>query len=380
MRNIKRRLALTFTAIGVVTVGSAFAYHNLSSETASVHSTESVPTESQAGKDGRLLVRGFTVRESLSDEGTRTAFTGTLQPRYVAQVGFRVSGKISERLVELGEKVAAGQVLFKLDSVDADLQLRVAESDHASAESLYKQTKAEEARMTDLLQSKSVSRSEYELALAARDVAQARLNAAERRLSLARNQRQYCELVADSAGLITSITAEAGQVVNVGQPVLQMMQGDELEVAVSIPESLVSNAKKLDASVSFWSLRGPVVKAQLREMSPIADPVSRTYDARFRLNEAVPDVSIGMTATVHLSNAASNGILIPLTAIANRGETPAVWRVKSADGAVELVDVEIIQYRSDSAVVRASLNPGDTIVSAGVQRIDPSTLVRIWKK
>lgn len=380
MRNIKRRLALTLTALGVVTVGSAFAYHNLSTESPATHGASEPQMESEPSKDGRLLVRGYTVRESLSDEGTRTAFTGTLQPRYLSQVGFRVSGKISERLVELGDKVVAGQVLFKLDSIDADLQLRVAESDFVSAESLYKQTRAEEARMTDLLQSKSISRSEYDATVAARDVAQARLNAAERRLSLARNQRQYCELVADSAGMITSITAEAGQVVNVGQPVLQMMQGDELEVAVSIPESLVANAKKLDASVSFWSLRGPMVKAQLRELSPIADPVSRTYDARFRLVESIPEVSIGMTATVHLSNAASNGMLIPLTSIANRGEKPAVWRVKSETGAVELVDVEVIQYRSDSAVVRSSLMPGDVIVSAGVQRVDASTLVRVWKK
>jgi RND family efflux transporter MFP subunit len=289
-----------------------------------------------------------------------------------------VAGKVSERLVEVGQRVKKGEILFRLDPEDMELQLRVAEADHLSAQSLQKQSAAEEARLKQLRTTGSVSQSEYDLGLSNRDVAKARVDAADRRLTLAMNQRTYCDLIADSDGLITSINAEAGQVVNVGQPVLQLMQNCELEATVSLPENFVADVPKRRATATFWSMPGVELQAELRELSPMADPVSRTYDAKFRLKEPSKALAIGMTVTIMLNNSEEDGICIPITSIAGSKNHPMVWRIDPKTGQVEPVAVEILQYRTESAIVRASFQQGDKIVSAGVQRVDANSLVRIW--
>ena len=381
MKFPKRRILIGATVLVIASIGAAFAYNNLQSEQSRIgaaHLGDS--TIRRLNPNGsELVVRAFTIRSNSEPTGAKHAFTGTMQPRYQASVAFRVAGKISKRIVEVGQRVKKGEVLFQLDPEDIVLQLHVAEADQVSSLSLFKQSTAEQTRLLQLRSTFSVSQSEYELALANRDVAKARLDATDRRLALAFNQRTYCDLVADSDGLVTSIQAEAGQVVNVGQAVLQLMRTDELEAIVSLPEYLVPDVKKLRATATFWSRPGLELQAELRELSPMADPISRTYDARFKLKESAPDLTIGMTASILLSNSAEDGLCIPITSIASRNELPIVWRIESISGRVEAVAVEIIQYRNETAIVRGPFRSGDRIVSAGVQRIDENSRVRVWE-
>ena len=365
----------------ITSIGVGFAYHKLQSEPDQTGLSRAdasvVPQINPNGSE--LVVRAFSIETGSGASAAKHAFTGTMQPRYQASVGFRVPGKVSERLVEVGQRIKKGEVLFRLEPEDSDLQLRVAEADQISARSLLKQTAAEEARLQQLRSSGSVSQSEYELGLANRDVANARLDASRRRLALATNQRTYCDLLADTDGLVTSIQAEAGQVVNIGQSVLQVMQTDELEANVSLPESLVSTVKKLRASATFWSRPGLEMPVELRELSPKADPISRTYDARFKLKDAAPDLAIGMTVSIQLSSELDEGLCIPITSIASRNDRPVVWRIEPISGRVETVKIEILQYRNETAVIRGPFRSGDRIVSAGVQRIDENSRVRIWE-
>lgn len=366
------------TAVVVTSIGGAFAYHNLYSETptgplAKLSHEDSTPLNPNGAE---LVVRAFEIEQGANC--ATHSFTGTLQPRYQSLVGFRVAGKIASRHVELGERIKKGQVLFKLNPEDAELQLRVAEADQVSAQSLLIQTAAEEKRLAQLRTSGSVSISDYDLAVAGRDVAKARFDAANRRLELAKNQRTYCDLTADSDGLVTAIQAESGQVVNVGQPVLQIMQSDELEAVVNLPEGMVSVVKGLEATAAFWSRPDIRLQAQLRELSPVADPQSRTYDARFRLLESATELAIGMTVSIQLDDPRQEGISVPLTAISSRENKPVVWRIET-NGGVTPMSVDVIQYRTDFAIVRGELNAGDRIVSAGVQRVDEHAKVRVWE-
>lgn len=369
-------------AIGVTSIGGAFAYRNLSSKESVALATHSKPEaafQSKRNPNGsELVVRAYVVEANSRASGATHVFTGTLQPRYLASVGFRVSGKISERSVELGQHVRKGQVLFRLNPDDSELQLRVAEADQVSALSMLKQATAEEARLSQLRASGSVSQSDYDLALSTRDVAIARVDGAARRLTLAKNQRTYFDLVADSDGLVTSIQAEAGQVVAVGQPVLQIMQNDELEVVVSLPEGLVGEVRKLSAIATLWSRSELKLRAELRELSPMADSASRTYDAKFRLLDHANDLAIGMTASIQLSDPKESGITVPLTSISSRNDQPIVWRIEPHTGKVVAIFVDVIEYRSDTAIIRGELQQGDRIVSAGVQRIDENVKVRVW--
>jgi membrane fusion protein, multidrug efflux system len=377
----KRRSLLLAAAVVTTSIGGVFAYQTIQLE----------PTESTLAKSSHsaglhlnpngseLVVRAHTIVTAWGATRAKHAFTGTLQPRYQAALAFRVAGKLSERLVEVGQRVKKGDVLFRLDPEDMELQLRVAEADQISAQSLLKQSAAEEARLKQLRTTGSVSQSEYDLGLSNRDVAKAKVDAADRRITLATNQRTYCDLIADSDGLITSIQAEAGQVVNVGQPVLQLMQNSELEATVSLPENLVADVQKLRATATFWSMPDVELQAELRELSPMADTVSRTYDAKFRLKDPNQSLAIGMTVTILLNNSEEQGICIPITSIAGSKDRPMVWRIEPKTGHVEAVAVDIIQYRTESAIVRGAFQHGDKIVSAGVQRVDEHSLVRVWE-
>jgi len=268
---------------------------------------------------------------------------------------------------------------MQLDPVDVALQVEVAESDWTAARSQLAQVEAEANRLRPLLSNGSVSKSEYDFATAARDTARARLDAAEHRKRLAENQREYCDLKADRDGLITALIAEIGQVVAAGQPVMQWMQGDELEAGVSVPESMVREVRDLSAEVTFWSRPGTAVRGQLRELSPIANPPSRMYDARFELIDPPADLALGMTATVHLADSgAAVGIPVPMSALAQRNGESIVWKVQS-DGALESVRVDLVHFEAERAIVRGDLREGDQLVSAGVQKLDPECRVRVWK-
>ena len=334
--------------------------------------------------------RLFTIRTNKRD-AVRTLI-GTVQARYETELGFRVGGKIAKRLVDVGSRVNAGDELFALDLADYELQLDSASADLASAEATYKQAAADETRMRNLRSSRSVSEDEYDRALAARDVAAARRTAAGRALDLARNRLQYTKLQAPTEGIVTAIMAESGQVVAEGRGVAKLAQGNELEVVVGVPERLIAGLSDAAISVTYWSLPGVSSRTKLRELSPTADPVARTYEARFSIIDVPAELQLGMSATVHLNNETSaGGLAIPSSALAGRQEkfvgtngaaadSPVVWKVLDEAGHISAVPVEIISYGQEQVVVRGDLSDGDRIVSAGVHKLDSGVTVRNWEE
>ena len=325
-----------------------------------------------------LMVRAYKIPDPSESRLGQRSFSGTLQARYQSLLGFRVAGKIIHRGVEVGDRVKKGQILFRLDPTDYDLQLQVAQADLEAAKSQLVQIEAEEGRLADLRKTRSTSQSDYDLAVSLRDTARSRLQAAGNRETLAKNQRQYADLIADQDGLVTRLMAEVGQVVSPGQPVGQWVHGTELEALVSVPESMQQALSQSKASVEFWSMPGVSVPCTLREISPIADPASRTYDAKFTLVDPPKGLAIGMTANVVIYRDQEDGFSIPMGAIAESQGSPIVWRIV-ADGRVQAVPVEILKYGSQFATVRGSLGQGDQIISAGVQRIDAQCKVRVWQ-
>ena len=325
-----------------------------------------------------LMVRAYKIPDPSESRLGQRSFSGTLQARYQSLLGFRVAGKIIHRGVEVGDRVKKGQILFRLDPTDYDLQLQVAQADLEAAKSQLVQIEAEEGRLADLRKTRSTSQSDYDLAVSLRDTARSRLQAAGNRETLAKNQRQYADLIADQDGLVTRLMAEVGQVISPGQPVGQWVHGTELEALVSVPESMQQALSQSKASVEFWSMPGVSVPCTLREISPIADPASRTYDAKFTLVDPPKGLAIGMTANVVIYRDQEDGFSIPMGAIAESQGSPIVWRIV-ADGRVQAVPVEILKYGSQFATVRGSLGQGDQIISAGVQRIDAQCKVRVWQ-
>jgi RND family efflux transporter MFP subunit len=308
-------------------------------------------------------------------------YTGIVRARYETDLAFRVGAKIVSRHVEVGQRVKVGTVLYRLDSTDYQLAVTSAEADLKAAEAEVLQTTAEDRRLTQLHPTGAVSTSDMEKARSAADVASGRRDRAREALRLARNRLTYCTLIADADGVITALPAEAGQVVAEGQVVARLAREGEMEAVVSLPENQAVAARQALAVVTLWSAPGESYSSVLRELSPMADPVTRTYQARFTIQHPDSMVVLGMTATVHLTAAnPSPGYVLPLSSLVRGGDRPAVWMMDRATGALTLQPVTVREYRQETIVLSAGVKPGQWVVTAGVQKLDAGMTVRLWEE
>lgn len=315
---------------------------------------------------------------TLSAATDARSYTGTIKARYESDLGFRVSGKIVERLVNIGDQVTPGMTLARLDATDYRLSLESAEAELKAAESSLKQADADEERYAALNKKTWVSDASYDQKKAAADEARGRAERANRALALAKNQLAYTDLVATEGGVITALPVEVGQVVGVGQLIVRVARLDELEAVVSIPESRIDGDRKSAATVTLWADADRVYEAKLREVSPQADPATRTYQARYSLQEPDAAIALGKTATVHLlSQGAGERAKLPLAAVFKDQGQPSVWLIDEVHGRLIKKGVEVSSWTETSAIISSGLAAGQKIVAAGVHKLDAGIPVRI---
>jgi multidrug efflux system membrane fusion protein len=319
------------------------------------------------------------VRVTVDTADGDVAYSGEVRARYETNLGFRVAGKIVARNVEVGSLVRSEAVLARLDPEDQQLNTRGAQSQLEAAKSEFEQTKAELERYTDLLKKNFISRAEYERRLNTFNLAKARLEQAQAQLSVSKNQAGYTELVADHGGVVTAILAEVGQVVTAGQTVMKLARTDEKEVVISIPENRLADLSAVgEITVTLWADPSKIYRGKVREVSPSADPVTRTYAARISMLDADASVSLGMTANVYLKELRRGAtMLLPATALFQDGDKAAVWVVDPATSQVNLVPVEVGEYMEDKVAILSGLNPGDIVVRAGVHKLFAGEKVRM---
>src|SRR6185312_3126457 len=302
-------------------------------------------------------------------------FVGVVRARHETDLGFRVAGKILVRSVNMGDVVHAGDVIARLDQLDLNLQVESAQAELTAATSNLADAAAEEARYAKLITSASIPAADYDHKKAAKAEAEGRLERARRALDLARNQLDYTELKVDADGVIIATPAEAGQVVNIGQSVARLAHGNK-EALVALPESWLDEARASAATVSLWANPDRRFKAQLRELSPQADASTRTYAARFTIENPDDTVALGMTATVRLARPATSRLAkLPLSAILNRGAGPSVY-VVGKSGALVLQPVTVASFTEDAALVSDGVADGDEVVTLGVQTLETGVRVR----
>jgi RND family efflux transporter MFP subunit len=308
--------------------------------------------------------------------GAVREFVGVVHARHETDLGFRVSGKIVERVVNVGDRVRAGDVIARLDPKDLRLQVESAEAELAAATSNRSQAAADYERYTTLKERGYAAIAEFDRKKAANDEAEGRLGRARRSLDLARNQLDYADLKADADGVITATRVESGQVVAIGQAVAQLAHQGEKEAVVALPETWLGEVRQAKASVRLWSDDGRSFQARLRELSPQADAATRTYAARFTILDADDSVAFGMTATVALGRSAEGKVAkLPLSSVLNRGNGPSVYVVDDA-GALRQRPITVAAFTADSALVSAGVSNGDKIVTLGVQKLEAGLKVR----
>jgi RND family efflux transporter MFP subunit len=310
-------------------------------------------------------------------ETPERSFVGTIKPRIEADMGFRVPGKVAKRLVEVGQAIDIGQPLATLDEVDLKLQAEQAVAEFTAATGVVAQAVAAETRARELRGKGWTTDAQMDSARAAADEARARLNRAERSVDLTKNSLSYATLAADARGVVTATLIEPGQVVAAGQTAVRVARFAEKEAVVAIPETLVERAKTGSASVTLWSEPNKKYAAKLREISPSADPATRTYLAKFSLPDVGDNVELGMTATLTLCDKKTARVArLPLSALYDAGDKPSFFVVDDA-GDIALKPVTIKAYESNDVVITDGVEEGAKVVALGVQKLDPSQKVRV---
>ena len=334
------------------------------------------PKEEKAVEEVRP-VRSVVAGTSAGAVGA--TYSGEVQARSESRLGFQASGRIVARLVEVGSHVKRGQVLMRLDPAQETLHVAAAVADVDAAKSRVAQNRIDLQRTEQLLARQFASQAEVDQQRLALAESQSQLRAAQAQAQIQVNQRGYTELVADRDGLVSAISAEAGQVVSAGQTVLTLAGDGEREVLVSIPESRVDELRRAKAlQVSVWAQPGRRWAGTLRELAPDTDSVTRTYSARIAVKDADASLRLGMTASVHAPDVdGAQAIRLPLTAVLDRGGKPQVWIVDAASSRVAARAVALGSAQDDSVLVTAGLAGGETVVTAGVHMLHDGQKVRV---
>jgi RND family efflux transporter MFP subunit len=324
-------------------------------------------------------VRTTVVDPKPIDEDCRAV--GEVRPRYESDLSFRIAGKIVARTVEVGTSVKKGDLLAQLDAQDYRNKMASAETDVVAAEAVLIEARASEARLRQLLASGITTRANYDLALKNLRSGEAKLDSAKAALSLARDQVSYTELRAEFDGIVTAVAAEAGQVVNTGQMIVRLARPGDKDAVFSIAESVFANGTGNGprSAILVNLLSNPRIEAEgaVREISPVADPATRTYQVKVTLRDAPEQMRFGVSVVGRLTTATAPVIVLPASALFDQGGRPAVWVVNPADSSVALKPVTIARYDTVRVVIREGLAKGDVVVTAGVNRLRDHQKVRL---
>lgn len=298
--------------------------------------------------------------------GGGPAFAGEVRAREESPLSFRVGGKLIERRVDIGDHVAEGDVLAVLDAGDLQAQARAAQAQLASAQAELGRARADRARFAALAQDQLVSRSALDAQNAAAAAAQGQVNAAQASLEVARNQAAYARLRAPADGVIAGRAIEAGQVVAAGQTVLTLAADGSREVVFAIPEGAIGTIRPgQPAQVSTWANPERRWPGRIREISPAADPASRTFAARVSIDAPDDALRLGQSARVHLQDNGRAQTSVPLAALQRSGDAASVFVVNPETSALEMRPIKVGGYAQDQVRVVSGLAGSDWVVAAG---------------
>ncbi|MEZ0296908.1 MAG: efflux RND transporter periplasmic adaptor subunit [Candidatus Methylacidiphilales bacterium] len=383
-------------------------------------------TKHTATHDPRIETPLVRIASAQRESAAGRSFTGVVVARVQSDLGFRVPGKIVQRLVDVGQTVKRGQILMRIDSAELELTVAARAADVESAKARSIQASADEARLRSLVKSGVVSAQSYDLAKASADSAVAQLTAAEAQVRVAQNYSQYSVLVADADGTVVSILTEPGQVVQAGQVVIRLAQAGPREASVNLPESLRPQiGSSAETSLYGAANESSPSSATLRQLSDSADPVTRTFEARYVLEGDMADAPLGSTVTVRLGSAALSGkspstrpvsspehavtplfqrisdkngpaskesesseesataaspVEVPLAAVHDAGNGPGVWVLDAQTSTVSFRRVRIGRLGEDTAVLVQGLAPGERVVSLGAHLLREGQHVRTAEK
>lgn len=322
------------------------------------------------------LVRTGSVE--IASDASR-AFTGIVAARVQSELGFRVPGKILERLVDPGQSVKRGQPLMRMDPIDLRLAAHAQQESVAAAKVRADQTAEDEMRYRDLVREGAVSASTYDQIKAAADSAKAQLKAAEAQADVAKNASGYAVLSADADGIVVDTLAEPGQVVSAGQTVVRLAHSGKREAIVHLPETLRPSMAST-AQAQLYGNGHQTATARLRQLSGAADAVSRTFEARYVLDEPLANAPLGATVTIQLKDISPTSkprLQVPVGAIYDAGNGTGVWVLNKQPLHVSWRPIKLVSLSDEAAQIDGNLKVNDQIVTLGAHLLQEGKEVRV---
>ncbi|NTV71452.1 MAG: efflux RND transporter periplasmic adaptor subunit [Azonexaceae bacterium] len=324
------------------------------------------------------LVRVAPVASATQSEPT---FSGVIAARVQSDLGFRVPGKILERLVDAGQTVKRGQALMRIDPTDLRLATHARDEAVAAATARARQTAEDEARYRDLVAAGAVSASAYDKIKAAADSARAELKAAQAQADVAHNETGYAVLLADADGVVVDTLAEPGQVVGAGQVVVRVAHAGRREALIALPENLRPAIGSAGRATLYGS--GLTGAAKLRQLSDAANPQTRTFEGRYVLEGQLAAAPLGSTVSIEIQSSRATPVLqIPVSALFDQGKGPGVWLVKGQEEQGQGLQaswraVQVAGLSSESAAISGGLATGDRVVVLGAHLLHEGEAVRL---
>jgi len=344
-------------------------------------SGEKTPLQNGERQDKPRPVRTMTLGSD-SDATAATVYPGELRARHESRLGFRAAGKLTARQVQAGDRVAAGQILARLDPSETAPQTAAAKAQLLGAETDLRLAQADLQRLKDLRAKGFVSEAQVDRQAAALDAAKARVEAAQAQLAQAGNNVEFQLIRADAPGVVVGLDAEIGQVIAAGQSVVRVARDGEREALIYLPESKMS-ALALGQAWLVWlasesAAQAKKFNATVREISPLAEPGTRTFAVRLALRESMAGFPLGISIQAQAMTPSRpgqmGGLRMPATALYSRDGKTYVWKVNESESRVALVEVQVLGFSDQGVRIQAAvhdnaatgLNAGDRVVTAGV--------------
>lgn len=332
--------------------------------------------EAEAPPAAPRQVRTIVVAER--DGAAVLNLTGRIEAEDEVPLAFRIGGRLLENNAKLGERMQRGDLIARLESQNEENQLRAATAALAAAQAQYNQASGHYDRQRTLFRQGWATRATYETAEKGLKTAAAQVDAAEAQLSAAEDLLGFTELRSDQDGVITAVGPGAGEVVQPGQMILRVARQDGRDAVFDVPSQVIRSAQRdPDIFVSLADDPNVKVRGHVREVSPQADPVTRTFKVKVTLENPPEAMRLGATVNGTMTTTQEAMIEVPASALTRSEQQPAVWVVDPANKTVALRQVEVKRFGEYLVAIADGLKAGDVVVTAGVQALHPGQEVRL---
>jgi RND family efflux transporter MFP subunit len=303
---------------------------------------------------------------------------GRIEAEDEASLAFRISGRLLENALKLGDRVERGQVVARLESQNELNALRAAQANLAAAQGQLTQARNNFDRQDTLLAQGWTTRAVHDQATQARQTAQSQVDAAEAQLKAAHDLVSFTSLKADAPGIVTATGPRAGEVVQAGQTILKLARKGGRDAVFDVSSQVIRSAPSdPEITVSLTDDLSVVARGRVREVAPQANPVTRTFEVKVGLTDPPTAMRLGATVTGRMERESRATIEIPATALTKFNQQPAVWVVDPASRSVSIRNVDVLQFDQATVAVSGGLDTGEIVVTAGVQALHPGLVVRL---